>query len=136
MIGDVQTPELVDGIPLEQAPVQDGGHEPTPWRIAGASILATLGVLPIRSLETSSEPLPSLAGNVLGAAGGGAVVGYIAAGDGRGAMTGALLTGGLSGLLGASMLLRRQEHRTTGIVVGGLSLATLLGCWFLSSHRE
>jgi hypothetical protein len=137
VIGDA---EIVDGVPSEPAANDSGvpasgGYE-EPYRIAGASVFATMGALPVRQLETLSAPLPTLAASVIGASAGGAVVGYVAAGDFRGAFTAALMTGGLAGLMDATILWRRQEHKTLGGVVGAFSVLSLLGSWYLATHRE
>lgn len=132
---DAVTPEVVDGVPVEAQLDRPESLESSPWRLAGASLLATVGVLPVKALETSQTPLPTLAGNLAGTAAGGALVGYMA-GGGRGAFTAALFTSGLAGLLNASILLRRDEHRPLGGLVGALSVISLLGSWYLASRRE
>lgn len=108
--------------------------DPPWWRIMAASAMATMGVLPVLPVEASPTPLPSLLGNVTGATVGGAIVGYVAAGTGKGAFTAALLTGGLAGLLDASLLMRRPEQRTLGGATLIASLVGLFGCFWLATH--
>ena len=111
------------------------GQEPPWYRISAATALATMGVLPVPLIESSPTPLPSALGNIFGATAGGAIVGYVAAGTGRGAFTAALFTGGLAGLLDASLLMRRQEHRTLGGVALVFSLVGLFGCFWLATSQ-
>jgi hypothetical protein len=131
VVSDADAAVLKTTMAAQSAPQQ---LDPPWWRISAASAMATMGVLPVLPVEASPTPLPSTLGNIFGATAGGAIVGYVAAGTGRGAFTAALLTGGLAGLLDASLLMRRQEHRTLGGSVLVVSLVGLFGCFWLATQ--
>lgn len=119
-------------------------RDPTPSEIGAASALATMGALPIGLPPEPAEgeppappPIAYALGAVSGAALGGGLVGLVAAGDMRGAFTGALLTGGLASVADGLMLVRRGEGtRTVGSVLGVVGLAVVAGSLFLAAKRR
>lgn len=90
---------------------------PTPGEVGAASALATLGALPLGQVpegETPSSPVAYAIGSVAGSAVGGGLVGFVSAGDWRGAATGSLLTMGLASMASSFALFKRARAGETG----------------------
>lgn len=110
---------------------------PTSHEVGAASALATLGALPLGTPPADAGGQPDklyVLASIGGAALGGGVVGFVAAGDVRGAATGALLTGGLSGVADG-LALFRQDHRQSGGALVGLGVAGVLAALLLAARR-
>jgi len=97
---------------------------PTPGEVGAATALATIGALPLGNVTDVPDASPAAyaVGSIGGAAVGGGLVGFVAAGDAYGAVTGSLLTTGLTGLATAFAILRRERT--------GLGVALALGGLF------
>lgn len=118
---------------------------PSPAEIGAASALATMGALPLGAPpeepaeDGAAQParLAYTIGSISGASLGGGLVGLVAAGDLRGAATGALLTGGLAALANALRLMReRAEYKKLGGAVGVFGLVVVAGSIFLAAGRQ
>jgi len=107
---------------------------PTPTEVGAATALATMGALPLGQVppdETDASPEAYALGSVAGAGVGGGLVGFVAAGDLRGAATGSLLTMGLTSMASAFAFFKRalpgpEGNRTRGLGIG-IGLGGLVG---------
>jgi hypothetical protein len=117
---------------------------PSPAQVGAASALATLGALPLGNVPDEASTTPTgedqstiyALSAVGGAMVGGGLVGYVAAGDLRGAATGSLLTAGLASLADAAVLIRRLDKRLLGIGLGVVGLGAVAGSLYLSATRK
>jgi hypothetical protein len=101
---------------------------PSPGQVGAATALATMGALPLGQVPASEGPPAAYAiGSVGGAAVGGGLVGFVAAGDLYGAATGSLLTMGLAGLASSFSLLRAAQTADSGPVDSSKVLGVALG---------
>lgn len=114
---------------------------PTPTEVAAATTLATLGALPLGTPPDdvmAAEPNAALLyalGALGGAAVGGGLVGFVAAGDLRGAAAGSLLTMGLAGLADGFALVRRTDHKVVGVGLGVLGVLSVAAALYTGGRR-
>lgn len=126
----------------EREPFQPEIRYPSPVQVGAASAMATLGALPLGNVPegaanpdgTDHSPIYALSA-VGGAAVGGGLIGWVAAGDLRGAGIGSLMTAGLAGFANAAVCIRRPERRALGIGLGIGAIAALAGSLFLAAKR-
>lgn len=115
---------------------------PSPAQVGAASAMATLGALPFGSTPEDvvgengedTSPVYALAA-AGGAAVGGGLIGWVAAGDLRGAGIGSLLTAGLASLSNAAACIRRTDRRALGIGLGAAGLVALASSLYLAARR-
>lgn len=119
---------------------------PTPTEVGAASALATMGALPLGQVpddETDASPEAYAVGSIAGAGVGGGLVGFVAAGDARGALTGSFLTMGLTSIASAFSLVKRAEPgqpgnrlRGIGAIVGFAGLLGIGSAIYLAGGRR
>lgn len=116
---------------------------PSPAQVGAASAMATLGALPLGNTPEEAatgpngedySPIYALSA-VGGATVGGGLIGWVAAGDLRGAGVGAALTAGLASLSNAAVCIRRPERRALGVGLGIGGLLALAGSLYLAAKR-
>jgi hypothetical protein len=115
---------------------------PSPAQVGAANAMATLGALPLGNTPEDvtgengedTSPVYALAA-VGGAAVGGGLIGWVAAGDLRGAGVGSLLTASLASLSNAAVCIRRTDRRALGVGLGAVGLVALASSLFLAARR-
>lgn len=116
---------------------------PSPAQVGAASAMATLGALPLGNTpdDVATGPngedySPAYALSAVGGATvGGGLIGWVAAGDLRGAGVGSLLTAGLASISNAAVCIRRTDRRALGIGLGIGGLLALAGSLYLAAKR-